>query len=186
MKNTISKFICLIASLCLSSCTFIGPTFEKLNNEESVENIFFVFIFCAWIFATFLSFLGGLIGLFSSSDSEHLEIIGRKIYHRKGYYIEGGFSEAWLFFLAGGALLMGLWFGLSSLILLMYYIWYPFFGMKNYNMFIKTVSFITMFVGYAWIYLKYFIKFELFFKMLAIISAVIFLGDIAISLWNME
>lgn len=187
MKNIVNKSICLILPLFLTSCTFIGPTLEKLTDESKSHDDFtdiITLIFGAWVLATALLAIISFMDILPWSEREHYEINNGKIYHRNAYSNEGGFSGFLSSFKFTAILLMGLWFGLSSLLLLMYCVWYPFFGMKDYNMLIKTVSFIVTFIGYIWIYLKYWYKLELFFIILGVISFIVFFGDIAITLWN--
>lgn len=187
MKNIVNKSICLISPLFLTSCTFIGPTWEKLSDESKspdFKNIMFTLIFGAWVLATAILAFTSFMDMLPWSEREHYEINNGKIYHRNAYSNEGGFSGFFSSFKDTASILMGLWFGLSSLLLLMYYVWYTFFGMKDYNMLIKTVSFIMTFIGYIWIYLKYWYQLELFFIILGVISFIVFFGDIAITLWN--
>lgn len=176
-----------MSPLFLSSCNLIAPTCEKLNNKGTWESAILLLIFATWVIATGITIFVSLGGMLGGYEPEHYEIENRKIYHREGYSVDGGLSEFWPSFEFGAHLCFGIWFGLSSLLLLMYYVWYPVFGMSDYNMLIKTVSFIIMFVGYVWIYNKYILfKWFSFFTVLGVISSIILIGDIAISLWNIQ
>lgn len=170
----VGEFICLIAPLYQNSSIFRDSIFSKI--ESNIEsNVVLAVIFFAWSLATVMVILTSIMAMFPDSDSEHYEIVNKKIYHRKGYYNKGGFSEFWPSFQEGADLYFGICLGFSSLLLLMKYIWYPIFWMNDYNLLIKIVSFIIVFVGYIWIYNKYlWSKFDLLFTILGVISSVIF------------